>query len=216
MPLCTAFAPFAPRSVRRGMLKHVLREERAPLTPHRACLHSRKPRRARSTRSFSSRKPFRARGHARVRLPTRRTRSQAPSSMPPLTQSSSMPPRTGPAVSGPETVRQGMLEGHRGFRLRITKKGPKLELRSLASPGSPGRIRTYDTLINSQLRYHCATGECGVRVRTREEYTDSSEARKGKSQISFGTGLGRVALLARAGGPPSLTLSICGLWQPCG
>ena len=29
--------------------------------------------------------------------------------------------------------------------------------------GSPGRIRTYDTLINSQLRYHCATGECGVR-----------------------------------------------------
>lgn len=25
--------------------------------------------------------------------------------------------------------------------------------------GSPGRIRTYDTLINSQLRYHCATGE---------------------------------------------------------
>lgn len=26
-------------------------------------------------------------------------------------------------------------------------------------PGSPGRIRTCDTLINSQLRYHCATGE---------------------------------------------------------
>ena len=26
--------------------------------------------------------------------------------------------------------------------------------------GSPGRVRTYDTLINSQLRYHCATGEC--------------------------------------------------------
>lgn len=25
--------------------------------------------------------------------------------------------------------------------------------------GSPGRIRTCDTLINSQLRYHCATGE---------------------------------------------------------
>lgn len=27
------------------------------------------------------------------------------------------------------------------------------------TPGSPGRIRTCDTLINSQLRYHCATGE---------------------------------------------------------
>ncbi len=29
----------------------------------------------------------------------------------------------------------------------------------LENPGSPGRIRTCDTLINSQLRYHCATGE---------------------------------------------------------
>ena len=29
----------------------------------------------------------------------------------------------------------------------------------LKIPGSPGRIRTCDTLINSQLRYHCATGE---------------------------------------------------------
>lgn len=29
----------------------------------------------------------------------------------------------------------------------------------LGIPGSPGRIRTCDTLINSQLRYHCATGE---------------------------------------------------------
>lgn len=29
----------------------------------------------------------------------------------------------------------------------------------LETPGSPGRIRTCDTLINSQLRYHCATGE---------------------------------------------------------
>lgn len=27
------------------------------------------------------------------------------------------------------------------------------------TPGSPGRVRTCDTLINSQLRYHCATGE---------------------------------------------------------
>ena len=25
---------------------------------------------------------------------------------------------------------------------------------------SPGRIRTYDQVINSHLRYHCATGEC--------------------------------------------------------
>ena len=31
---------------------------------------------------------------------------------------------------------------------------------ALQMPGSPGRIRTCDTLINSQLRYHCATGEC--------------------------------------------------------
>ena len=31
---------------------------------------------------------------------------------------------------------------------------------ALQMSGSPGRIRTCDTLINSQLRYHCATGEC--------------------------------------------------------
>ena len=41
--------------------------------------------------------------------------------------------------------------------------------------GSPGRIRTYDTLINSQLRYHCATGEC---VRARKKYTEVAEKRK--------------------------------------
>ena len=29
--------------------------------------------------------------------------------------------------------------------------------------GSPGRVRTCDTLINSQLRYHCATGEFSTR-----------------------------------------------------
>lgn len=31
--------------------------------------------------------------------------------------------------------------------------------------GSPGRIRTYNQLVNSELRYHCATGEC------RDEYS---------------------------------------------
>ena len=34
--------------------------------------------------------------------------------------------------------------------------------------GSPGRIRTYDTWINSPPRYHCATGEC---VRATKKYT---------------------------------------------
>ena len=39
-------------------------------------------------------------------------------------------------------------------------------------PGSPGRIRTCDTLINSQLRYHCATGEYVLRcLRARKNYT---------------------------------------------
>ncbi len=38
--------------------------------------------------------------------------------------------------------------------------------------GSPGRIRTCDTLINSQLRYHCATGEYVLRcLRARKYYT---------------------------------------------
>ena len=49
------------------------------------------------------------------------------------------------------------------------------------SSGSPGRIRTYDTLINSQLRYHCATGEC---VRARSKYTDARPERKGEFWIS--------------------------------
>ena len=38
------------------------------------------------------------------------------------------------------------------------KKEPNTKSGSVFS-GSPGRVRTYDTLINSQLRYHCATGE---------------------------------------------------------
>ena len=38
------------------------------------------------------------------------------------------------------------------------KKEPNTKSGSEFS-GSPGRVRTYDTLINSQLRYHCATGE---------------------------------------------------------
>ena len=46
--------------------------------------------------------------------------------------------------------------------------------------GSPGRIRTCDTLINSQLRYHCATGECyGVR-RTSNNYSGSPNSCKEK------------------------------------
>ena len=49
------------------------------------------------------------------------------------------------------------------------------------SSGSPGRIRTYDTLINSQLRYHCATGEC---VCARSKYTDARPERKGEFWIS--------------------------------
>ena len=39
------------------------------------------------------------------------------------------------------------------------RKGPEGCPPALSVSGSPGRIRTYDTLINSQLRYHCATGE---------------------------------------------------------
>lgn len=43
------------------------------------------------------------------------------------------------------------------------KKDLRDDSRRSGLPGSPGRIRTCDTLINSQLRYHCATGECVVR-----------------------------------------------------
>ena len=43
--------------------------------------------------------------------------------------------------------------------------------------GSPGRIRTCDTLINSQLRYHCATGEYVLRcLRARKNYTGNCGA----------------------------------------
>ena len=38
--------------------------------------------------------------------------------------------------------------------------------------GSPGRIRTCDTLINSQLRYHCATGEWFSALETITDLTD--------------------------------------------
>ena len=51
--------------------------------------------------------------------------------------------------------------------------------------GSPGRIRTYDTLINSQLRYHCATGELVGCVCTREEYTDAPAGCKRDFEISL-------------------------------
>ena len=43
---------------------------------------------------------------------------------------------------------------------RTDRKRPRNSSVALQMSGSPGRIRTCDTLINSQLRYHCATGEC--------------------------------------------------------
>ena len=64
------------------------------------------------------------------------------------------------------------------------KRGRRTHPSDLEVSGSPGRIRTYDTLINSQLRYHCATGEW-VRVCTREEYTDVRRRRKRESRISL-------------------------------
>lgn len=48
----------------------------------------------------------------------------------------------------------------------------KTRLSRVENSGSPGRIRTCDTLINSQLRYHCATGEYVLRcLRARKYYT---------------------------------------------
>ena len=50
--------------------------------------------------------------------------------------------------------------------------------------GSPGRIRTCDhTLINSQLRYPCATGEC--RFSARNKYTDSFSRCKDYFELFF-------------------------------
>ena len=50
----------------------------------------------------------------------------------------------------------------------LHNRGRKSDSSGLEASGSPGRVRTCDTLINSQLRYHCATGEDGSpgRVRT--------------------------------------------------
>src|SRR3989338_4833430 len=38
-------------------------------------------------------------------------------------------------------------------------KTPKLTHRGPNVSSSPGRTRTYNQLVNSELRYHCATGE---------------------------------------------------------
>ncbi len=44
----------------------------------------------------------------------------------------------------------------------LTKKDQPKKDWSLKFNGSSGWIRTSDTLINSQLRYHCATEEYGA------------------------------------------------------
>lgn len=48
----------------------------------------------------------------------------------------------------------------------LHNRGRKSDSSGLEASGSPGRVRTCDTLINSQLRYHCATGECLSAVET--------------------------------------------------
>lgn len=56
-----------------------------------------------------------------------------------------------------------LSQRHGGHRIAAVAGGNKKKAAGFPTvfeiPGSPGRIRTCDTLINSQLRYHCATGE---------------------------------------------------------
>lgn len=77
-----------------------------------------------------------------------------------------------------QTPRRWLWQGRRreGCAWPKTRKENPANGR-VESSGSPGRIRTCDTLINSQLRYHCATGEYVVRcLRARKNYTGNCGA----------------------------------------
>src|SRR3989344_1757815 len=61
-------------------------------------------------------------------------------------------------------ARPVLLNGHpalpfESYRRRETVRPQRIRVRVQLISSSPGRIRTYDQLVNSELRYRCATGE---------------------------------------------------------
>ncbi len=67
------------------------------------------------------------------------------------------------------------------------EKEARTHIQASEFTGSPGRIRTCDTLINSQLRYHCATGEYVLRcLRARKNYTHMSSWMQPKISKNIG------------------------------